>query len=148
MIDRIKTCYDSHDSAEYASDMFVSAVAWNLLCCKNVKVQQNTTLSALASMMAHFSNQLLAFKCCWSWCFIGISGTFCNWNSEPPVTLGRMLCEKWKGRWQRQIGTLTYSNPGGILLLAPTVYCRYTCIEGRIYYSLTVMFNVHSLKKM
>lgn len=72
MIDRFKTCYNAHDSSEYTSGMFVSAVAWNLLRWKNVEVQRNHTLSSLASLMAHFSNHSRDFEACF---FIGSAGT-------------------------------------------------------------------------
>lgn len=59
MIDRFKTCNNTHDSREYISGMFVSTVVWNLLRWKNVEVQQNPILRMLATVMAHFSNQIL-----------------------------------------------------------------------------------------
>lgn len=32
LMDRFKKCYNTHDSREYTSGVFVSTVAWNLLC--------------------------------------------------------------------------------------------------------------------
>lgn len=61
MMDRLKKCYNTHYSREYTSDVFVTAVAWNLLCWNNVvyRYKYKPILSLLASMNAHFNDGFL-----------------------------------------------------------------------------------------
>lgn len=116
MIDRFKTCYNTLDCREYTSGMFVSTVAWNLLCWKYSKTTYWVCWPAwwLTSVI----NFLLHSRDCEVWWYIAVAGIFAIVVMNP---VRFRISSPWKrchgkgemGRWQRHRSRLIWGYSYG-----------------------------------
>lgn len=111
----------------------------------------------LATVMAHFSNQILiVFKRFLKSGALQVLLVLFVIVAMNPVRLRFRISSPWKrchgkgemGRWQGDRVLLSLVvTPVGIPLLAPTLCCKDTLVEGSFCYTLTVILHLPNLKE-